>query len=186
MALSSLVSFYSKSDPVQQLPTSNLQLPTIKIPIWIFLIIGALYFCAARVDIMDIDASQYAEISREMARSNDFLHIYDRGYDYLDKPPFLFWVTALSIKAFGATPFAYRLPTILFAFLAIYATYRLTRRLYNESVGRIAALVLATSQGFFLWTNDVRTDMILIGCVVTALWCIRECEVRRRWYYVLG
>lgn len=159
---------------------------SIKIPFWVFLLIGALYFCAVRVDIMDIDASQYAEISREMSLSNDFLHIYDRGYDYLDKPPFLFWISALSMKVFGATPFAYRLPTILFAFLAIYATYRLTRKLYNEATGRIAALVLATSQGFFLWTNDVRTDMVLTGCVATALWCIRECEERRRWQYVIG
>src|ERR1044072_7165232 len=126
---------------VASLPPGNIstieQTTQIRIPFWVFLILGALYFCAVRVDIMDIDASQYAEISREMARSNDFLHIYDRGYDYVDKPPFLFWVTALSIKAFGATPFAYRLPTILFAFLAIYATYRLTRLLYNESVARI-------------------------------------------------
>lgn len=135
---------------------------------------------------MDIDAAQYAEISREMARSHDFLHIYDRGYDYLDKPPFLFWVTSISIQAFGATNFAYRLPSILFAFLAIYATYRLTRRLYNEEIARIAALVLATCQGFFLWTNDVRTDTVLTGCVAVALWCIRECEIRRRWYYALG
>jgi 4-amino-4-deoxy-L-arabinose transferase-like glycosyltransferase len=157
-----------------------------KVPFWIFLLVAALYFCAARVDIMDIDASQYAEISREMALSNDFLHIYDRGFDYLDKPPFLFWVTALSMKVFGATPFAYRLPSILFAPLAIYATYRLTKLLYNETTARIAALVLATSQGFFLWTNDVRTDMILTGCVATALWCIRECELKRRWPYVLG
>jgi 4-amino-4-deoxy-L-arabinose transferase-like glycosyltransferase len=159
---------------------------SIKIPFWVFLIIGALYFCAVRVDVMDVDASQYAEISREMSISSDYLHVYDRGMDYLDKPPFLFWVTALSIKAFGATNFAYKLPSILFAFLAIYATYRLTRLLYNESTGRIAALVLAACQGLFLWTNDIRTDTILMSCVATALWCIRECELRRRWYYVLG
>ncbi len=135
---------------------------------------------------MDIDASQYAEISREMALSGDYLHVYDRGMDYLDKPPFLFWVSSLSISAFGATNFAYRLPSILFAFLAIYATYRLTRLLYGESTARIAALVLATCQGLFLWTNDIRTDTILMSCVVTALWCIRECELKRRWYFVLG
>lgn len=135
---------------------------------------------------MDVDASQYAEISREMARSNDFLHVYDRGQDYLDKPPMLFWTTALSMKVFGPTPFAYRLPSILFALLAVFATYRLTRLLYDESTARLAALVLASCQGFFLWTNDVRTDMMLTGFVATALWCIRECERKRRWHYVLG
>ena len=139
-----------------------------------------------RVDIMDIDASQYAEISREMAKSHHWLQVYDRGMDYLDKPPFLFWVNAVSIKIFGANNFAYRLPSLLFAILAIFATYRLAKLLYNETAGRIAALVLATCQGLFLWTNDVRTDMVLMSCVITAIWCIRECEQKRRWGYMLG
>ncbi len=158
----------------------------LRIPFWVFLIIAVLYFSAARVDLMDIDATQYAEISREMALSNDFLHVYDHGRDYLDKPPMLFWTAALSMKVLGPTPFAYRLPSILVALLGIFAIYRLTRLLYDEETGRLAALVLASCQGFFLWTNDVRTDMMLTGFVATALWCIRECEQRRRWYFVLG
>jgi 4-amino-4-deoxy-L-arabinose transferase-like glycosyltransferase len=163
-----------------------LRLTHSRVPLWVFAVIAALYFSAARVDIMDVDASQYAEISREMSRSNDFLHVYDRGQDYLDKPPMLFWTAALSMKVFGPTPFAYRLPSILFALLAVFATYRLTRLLYDENTARLAALVLASCQGFFLWTNDVRTDMMLTGFVATALWCIRECEQKRRWYFVLG
>lgn len=145
-----------------------------------------MYALALRVDIMDIDASQYAEISREMARSGSYLQVFDRGADYLDKPPMLFWLSSLSIKLFGVNNLGYRLPSLLMALLAVYATYRLARILYNETTGRIAALVLATCQGFFLWTLDVRTDMMLTGFVALALWCIRECETRRRWYFVLG
>ena len=37
-----------------------------KVPFWVFIFIAIVYFTAVRVDIMDIDASQYAEISREM------------------------------------------------------------------------------------------------------------------------
>lgn len=134
---------------------------------------------------MDVDAAQYAEISREMSITGDYLHIYDRGVDYLDKPPMLFWVTSLSIKAFGVNNFGYKLPSILFALLAMYATYRLARLLYDENTGRVAALVLGVCQGAFLMTNDVRTDTILMACVATALWAIKECEIRRRWQYVL-
>ena len=65
---------------------------------------------------MDVDASQYAEISREMAQSGDYLHIYDRGFDYLDKPPFLFWASALSMKVFGINNLGYKFPSILFFF----------------------------------------------------------------------
>ena len=134
-----------------------------RIPLWIFALIALLYFSAINVDMMDIDATQYAEISREMASSKDFLHIYDRGNNYLDKPPFLFWISALGIQLFGATNLGFKLPSILMALLAIYATYRFARLWYAENTARVAALVLATCQGMFLMTNDIRCDLVLMS-----------------------
>jgi 4-amino-4-deoxy-L-arabinose transferase-like glycosyltransferase len=155
-----------------------------RIPLWVFVIIAALYFSAIRVDIMDIDATQYAEISREMAQSGDYLHIYDRGNNYLDKPPFLFWASAASIKVFGATNLGYKLPSILLALLAIFATYRLARLLYDENTGRVVALILATCQGMFLMTNDIRCDLALMSWVITSIWLLQEWIVGKRWLYL--
>lgn len=157
-----------------------------KIPSWVFIILAALYFTAARVDVMDVDASQYAEMSREMAVSGDYLHLYDKGKDYLDKPPFLFWVTAVSMKAFGVNNFGYKFPSILFALLALYAVYRLTRLLYDEQTGRMAALILGCCQAMFLMTNDVRTDTILMAWTITAIWLIKEWELSRKLKYLLA
>jgi 4-amino-4-deoxy-L-arabinose transferase-like glycosyltransferase len=157
-----------------------------KVPFWVFILVAILYFAAVRVDTMDIDASQYAEISREMMKSGDYLHVYDRGADYLDKPPFLFWVSAASMKVFGVNTFAYKLPSILFALLALFATYRLARQLYNEVIGRMAALVLATCQGMFLMTNDIRCDTILMSWAIIAIWLIQEWVVKRKLAYMLG
>lgn len=159
---------------------------TLKVPFWIFILLAAIYFLSIGIDTMDVDASQYAEMSREMSTSTQPLFLYDRGDNYLDKPPFLFWVSALSIKIFGATNFGFKLPSILFALWAIYATYRLSKLLYNESTARLAALVLATCQGMFLMTNDIRTDTILMSWVITAIWMIKEVELNRTWKNVLG
>ncbi len=159
---------------------------TLKVPFWIFILLAAIYFLSIGIDTMDVDASQYAEMSREMSTSSQPLFLYDRGDNYLDKPPFLFWVSALSIKIFGATNFGFKLPSILFALWAIYATYRLSKLLYNESTARLAALVLATCQGMFLMTNDIRTDTILMSWVITAIWMIKEVELNRTWKNVLG
>ena len=123
-----------------------------KIPIWVFVLLSVLYFSGVRVDVMDVDASQYAEMSREMMTSGSYLELYDRGKDYLDKPPLLFWLSALSMKVFGVGNFGFKLPSILLAIWALYATYRLGRLLYGEAAGRMAALVLGTSQGMFLMT----------------------------------
>ena len=156
-----------------------------KVPFWVFILLAVLYFSAIRVDTMDVDASQYAEMSREMAQSHDYLHLYDRGGDYLDKPPFLFWVSSASMRVFGVNNFGYKLPSILFALWALFALYRLARLLYDEGTARMAALILGTCQGMFLMTNDVRCDTILMSWVITALWAIKECETKRSSQYVL-
>ena len=161
----------------------NFSMP--KVPFWVFLVLAVLLFSAVRVDIMDIDAAQYAEISREMTHNGQYVQIYDRGHNYLDKPPFLFWVSAASMKVFGANNLGYKLPSILFALLALYATYRLGRLLYDEATGRMAALILGTCQGLFLMTNDVRCDTILMAWVITAIWFIQEWVVSKKWHYLL-
>ena len=135
---------------------------------------------------MDIDASQYAEISRELLKSGDYLHIYDRGMEYLDKPPLLFWVSALSMKVFGVNNIGYKFPSILFGLWALFATYKLTRRLYDDATGRLAALILATCQGMFLMTNDVRCDTLLMSLVITSVWQLQEWLYRRKLPYLFG
>jgi 4-amino-4-deoxy-L-arabinose transferase-like glycosyltransferase len=156
-----------------------------KVPFWIFIVLAILYFTAARVDVMDVDAAQYAEMSREMAQTGSYLQVYDRGKDYLDKPPFLFWVSAASMTVFGVNNFAYKLPSILFAIWALFATYRLARLLYDERTGRMAALILGCCQGMFLMTNDIRTDTILMSWTITAIWLIKEWDITKKLYYLL-
>lgn len=122
------------------------------------------------IPLMDIDASQYASISREMLENKSFLQVFDLGYDYLDKPPMLFWLSALSMKILGVHDWSYRLPSFFFALLAVYATYRLTRVYYRKEIAQLSAMVLASSQALFLLTHDVRTDTMLMGWVTLSLW----------------
>jgi len=129
-----------------------------------------IYILGFQIDIMDIDAAQYASMSREMLSSGNYLEIYDLGKDYLDKPPFLFWISAFFMKVFGVNNFAYRLPSFLFALLAIVSTFRFSKLYYDHKTSLIAALILATTQGFFLMNHDVRTDTILMGAVSFSIW----------------
>ncbi len=133
------------------------------------------------VPLMDIDAAQYASISREMLDNKSYLQVFDLGRDYLDKPPMLFWLSALSIKIFGLHDWAYRLPSFLFSVLAIYSTYRLALLFYKREIAILSALVLATSQALFLINHDVRTDTMLMGWVIFSLWQLAEWYDRKRW-----
>ncbi|MFN9709843.1 MAG: ArnT family glycosyltransferase [Bacteroidota bacterium] len=154
--------------------------------IWIGVIMLS-YFFAVGVDTMDQDASQYASMSREMKESGNYLQVYEQGQDYLDKPPFLFWINALSMQVFGENNFAFKFPSILFAILTIFCTYRLARLYYEEEVARLSAFILASSQALFLMTNDIRTDTILMGWVTLSLWLVtqwyKEGNIK---YFLLG
>ena len=115
-----------------------------------FSIIGLICLIGLGIDIMDIDAAQYASMSREMLSTGNYLQVYDLGKEYLDKPPFLFWLSSLSMKIFGVNNFAYKLPSFLFSTLAVFSTFKLSKLFYDHKTSILAALILASSQGFFL------------------------------------
>ena len=133
------------------------------------------------VPLMEIDSVQYANISREMLLNKSFLQIFDQGKDYLDKPPMLFWVSALSMYIFGINDIAFRIPSILMAVLAIYSTYKFTRLYYAKEVALLAALVLASSQAMFLITHDLRTDTMLMAWVILGIWQFSSWLFTKKW-----
>jgi 4-amino-4-deoxy-L-arabinose transferase-like glycosyltransferase len=134
---------------------------------------------------MEIDSVQYANISREMLQNKSFLQIFDQGKDYLDKPPMLFWLSSLSMYFFGINDFAFRLPSILMAILAIYSTYKFTLLYYSNEIAILAALVLASTQAMFLITHDVRTDTMLMAWVILAIWQFASWLNNRKWHSLI-
>lgn len=124
------------------------------------------------IDVMEIDAAQYAAISREMTETGEYLHVYHRGQDYLDKPPLLFWMASASIGMFGNTSFAYKLFPCLILILGLWATYRFAALWYDQRTGVIASLLLGSTQAFHLMSNDVRTDGILTSFVILSVWLL--------------
>jgi 4-amino-4-deoxy-L-arabinose transferase-like glycosyltransferase len=144
------------------------------------------YLCSWHIPLMEIDAVQYANISREMFRSGRYLQIFDRGKDYLDKPPMLFWLSALSMKLFGMSDAAYRLPAFLFALIAVYSTYRLALLYYTKQVAILSAVVLASCQALFLINHDVRTDTMLMGWVALTLWQLAAWYRTHSWKHLLA
>jgi hypothetical protein len=137
------------------------------------------------IPLMDIDATQYASISREMLENKSYLQVFDMGHDYLDKPPMLFWLSAFSMKVFGVHDWSYRLPSFFFALLAVYATYQLALLFYRKEIAQLSALVLATSQAMFLITHDVRCDTMLMGWVIFSIWQLAAWYQGNQWKHFI-
>ena len=126
------------------------------------------------LDVMDVDASQYASISMEMLQRGEWLQVMHRGANYLDKPPLLFWTSAASFGLFGLSNWAYKLPSVLTALASVYAVFRFSKLFYTEKTARQAAFIFASSVGFLVLCNDVRTDTLLLATTTCAVWQIAE------------
>ncbi|MFN4257006.1 MAG: glycosyltransferase family 39 protein [Saprospiraceae bacterium] len=157
-----------------------------KLDSWLVLGLGCVFVRGLFVDVMDVDASQYASISMEMWQGGSWLEVMHRHTDYLDKPPLLFWLSAASMGVFGFTNFAYKLPALVAAVAGIWATYRFAKIFYPEKTAQHAALVLASSLGLMLMTNDVRTDILLLGTTACAVWQLAEYQQQTRWPNLLA
>ena len=74
------------------------------------------------------DETRYAEISREMLDTGDWIVPKLDGLRYFEKPVLGYWVKAISIKLFGENAFAIRLPSALAAGLSALLIFFLVRR----------------------------------------------------------
>ena len=153
--------------------------------IFIFIAIVLVYICGLPIDVMEVDAAQYATISSEMFGSGNYLHIYCRGYDYLDKPPFLFWINQIFFFLFGVHDWSFKLGSLLCVLLGIYSTYRLGKLLYDKNTGLISAVIVASTQAWFLMTQDVKTDGILISAITFTVWQWKSFALNKKWSHLI-
>ncbi|HMK24491.1 MAG TPA: glycosyltransferase family 39 protein [Chitinophagaceae bacterium] len=140
----------------------------------LFALLGLVYIIGLFVPLMDTDSAHHANIALHMYLTGDYVSLVDHAGDYLDKPHLHFWLCAFSYKIFGVTTFAYKFPSFLFTILGIYSTYRIGKALYNAEVGKLSALILASSFAFILANNDVRMDAILTACIAFSIWQLVE------------
>jgi 4-amino-4-deoxy-L-arabinose transferase-like glycosyltransferase len=166
------------SNAVERLPLS--------MKLFLMALTASVYVAGLAVKVMDIDAAQYAAMSREMLVNHHYCAVLWKGLDYLDKPPLLFWLAALSFKLFGVSTVAYKAPSLLMTLLGFYATFRLGKLFYGKNIGLLAAILLSSCQAYIYFTNDVRTDANLAAAVVLALWQIMEWLQTKKPSYFFG
>ncbi len=135
----------------------------------IFLIL-CVYISAIDVTLFENDSAQFAVMAMRMVQENDFLSLFKGTEEYLDKPHMHYWLAAASFKIFGIHDWAYRIPAILATFLGAYSCFGLGRLLYTSDTGKLAALIFLTSQTIVLSIIDVRTDAVLTGFTILAIW----------------
>lgn len=111
--------------------------------------------------LMDPDEGRYAEIAREMLLLKDWIVPHLNLLPYLEKPPLVYWLTALSFTAQGESELAARLPAALSALGGVFLAYGLGRAIWGPGAGFLSALILATCGGYVALGRLIILDMPL-------------------------
>lgn len=134
-----------------------------------------------------VNAAKYAQVSREIIESGDWINLHIAGDAYDQKPPLLFWIGAIAYKLFGFSQFSYKIAVIIASFSGIFGTYKLGELLYSKKIGLLAAILLSTSLGYLHFHNDIHTDTLLADMVILAIWQLAAYFERKRTInFILG
>jgi len=130
----------------------------------------AVNFSGLSLIIIGPDGALYASIAKTMVGTGNYLELFGNGTDWLDKPHFPFWVTALFFKIFGVNNWSYKLPAILFLMLGAWYTWLFAKKFYNETIAGWSVLILLTAQHIILSNTDVRAEPYLTTLTIGAVY----------------
>ena len=114
------------------------------------------------------EEARYGEIAREMVGSGSWLIPHLNYVIYAEKPPLLYWLTAISFHLFGINEFAARFFVALFAVLGVAATAAFAGRVFGRRHALIAGAVLTTMPLYAAMAQALTTDMVLAALVTMA------------------
>lgn len=128
----------------------------------------------------------FAMVGQEILWRHDWVTPHLNGSPYLNKPPLLYWLIALTTKVFGSTEFAARLPIALAGWLGIVIAWKWSRELWGINASRLTALMLSVTLGWFIFTHQILIDALLGTLLISSnyfLWrSLYQPQSRFNWW----
>ena len=136
------------------------------------LLLAALTFFAGlgRGAITDSDEGFYAESSREMVASGDWVTPHYNYEPRFQKPILYYWLTSATYLVTGASEFGARFWAAMAGVGLVLVTAAAGRRWYDETTGLLAGAIVATNFGYFSIGRMSLPDLPLTFCITLAIW----------------
>ena len=115
------------------------------------------------------DEPRYASIARTMFETGDYITPRLNGEVWFEKPVLMYWGAAIGYKIFGVNEWGARFPSALAATVCVFLLYWCGRRLWDRATGFWAAVIMASSVGFFAFSRAASMDLLLTACLTSAL-----------------
>ncbi|MCL4193532.1 MAG: glycosyltransferase family 39 protein [Thermoguttaceae bacterium] len=134
------------------------------------------------IPLIDPDEGLHAAIAQEMAERGDWITPRFVGEPFLDKPVLFTWCQAASLRAFGMSEAAVRLPGMFFGLLGVVTTGLVAWRLFSPSVGTMAAAMYSVAVLPVALTQVPAHDVALVpwtNLAILLFWEAERTESRR-------
>src|SRR5205807_5076359 len=126
---------------------------------------------------VDRDEARFAQATRQMIESGDYIDIRFQDEVRYKKPVGIYWLQAAAVKTGEAigipnahtTIWLYRLPSLFGAIGAVLLTYWAALVFVSRRIAYLAALMMATSVLLGVEARLAKTDAALLLCCVAAM-----------------
>ncbi|MBQ9502963.1 MAG: glycosyltransferase family 39 protein [Lentisphaeria bacterium] len=129
---------------------------------------------------------RWAEITREMMLTGDYLHPAINWRMYFDKPQLSYWFIVPWARLFGLDELAVRIPSALAALAGLFGTMKLAERLFGRDCSFLSGWMLLSCYGYLFWGRTAAADMANTAAVVLAVaWFLYLEEKPAFWKYLV-
>jgi 4-amino-4-deoxy-L-arabinose transferase-like glycosyltransferase len=135
-----------------------------------FLILSALFSGQYNIPPIDRDEARFAQASRQMVQSNDYINIKFQDEMRAKKPVGIYWLQAASGKMFGLFDIgSFRIPSVISSMISIFFTGLIARLIFPFHETLLVTMFFASSLAFLGEAHLAKTDATLL-CFI----CIQQ------------
>lgn len=145
-----------------------------------YIVVAFIALCASlpgitQMPVMDVDEARFAQASRQMLETGDFVRIRLQENERNRKPAGVHWLQAAATAALEPITgvenaiWTYRLPSVLGAILAALATLWAGRALFGPRTALLGASLLASGLLFGFEGMTAKTDALMLGFTTLAI-----------------
>lgn len=142
--------------------------------LWLFIGIAIMLFMnLGSYGLFDVDEAIFAEASREMQESRDYVTPTYNGNPRYHKPPMIYWIQSASMDVLGVNPFAARLPSAILGFLALFMFWDFLKKWTKDNrYALMATAVYGFCLSFMMISRAAIADMLLNFLILALIFAI--------------
>lgn len=180
------------SDPVTTVPVLPAPEPTAKpwVPGWalwlaarkllfypLLALLALLLHAPGQVEVppLDRDEPRFAQASKQMVESGDYIRIMFQDEARLKKPIGIYWLQSASAGLIGAAPneiWPYRLPSLIGVIAAVVLCAAVGAVLFARPVGAVGGMLIAPVILLSVEAHLAKTDGVLLALILVAQWAL--------------